>query len=70
MLRILGDAVNGDGTGEEFSDLNFKLFIGRVEIDDTCFGLWIAYVMYRAKARNDSAEGCKVRMDLKAPIKY
>ena len=66
----LGDAVSGVCAGDEFSDLNFRLLVGKSEVDDFRFGLWIAYVMYRAKARKDSAEGCIVRIDLKAPRKY
>ncbi len=66
----LGDALNGVCAGDEFSDLNFRLFVVRSEVEDFCFGLWIAYVMYRARARKDSAEGCIVRIDLKAPRKY
>ena len=70
LPKELGDAVNGVCTGEEPPDLSFKLFVVRSEDDVFCLGLCIAYVMYRAKARKDSAEGCIVRIDLKAPIKY
>ena len=62
--------VIGVCTGEEPLDLDFKLLVARIEVDVFCFGLWIAYVMYKAKARKDSAEGCIVRIDLNAPIKY
>jgi len=70
LVKGLGDAVNGVCTGEGLSDLNFKLFVGRRGNDNFCFGLWIAYVIYRAKARKDSVEGCMVSTALKAPIKY
>ena len=42
----------------------------RTGCEDVCFGLCIAYVIYKAKERIESVERFLVRMDLKASMKY
>lgn len=42
----------------------------RVEYDAVCLGLWIAYVMYKARERIESAEGFLVKKDMNALRKY